>query len=304
MLHRIVNVSGGKDSTACYLLAIELGKPFRAVFCDTGHEHQTTYDFLRTLPQRTGGPEIEWIRADFAARLKARRSTLPARWREHGISEDRIDEALQYMVPTGNPFVDASLYRGMFPSVQRRYCTKDLKVEPMERQVYLPLLDQGHHVIAWQGVRAAESVARASMRQRQKVYLEFSRPRFSRHIHVLRPILHWTLDDVLHRHGAHGIKANPLYAEGFTRVGCFPCIYAQKNELALIAQRFPDAIERLERWESLVAKVSKKVGNSFFYGGRDPRWTKGDPTGIRQILDWAETAPGRQEHLLTARSKA
>ena len=142
------------------------------------------------------------------------------------------------------------------------------------------------------------------MSRRQKVYLEFSRPRFSRRIHVVRPILQWTQEDVLAYHARHGIKANPLYGEGFTRVGCFPCIYAQKNEIALLAKRYPEAVERLERWESLVQKVSKKMGNSFFYGGRDPRWKKGDPSGIRQILDWAETAPGRQEHLLTARNKA
>ena len=35
--HHIVNISGGKDSTATYLLALERGKPFRAVWADTGH---------------------------------------------------------------------------------------------------------------------------------------------------------------------------------------------------------------------------------------------------------------------------
>lgn len=31
MIQHIVNISGGKDSTACYLLALQRGKPFRAV---------------------------------------------------------------------------------------------------------------------------------------------------------------------------------------------------------------------------------------------------------------------------------
>jgi len=40
----LVNVSGGKDSTAVYLRAIELGRPFRAVFADTGNEDERVYE--------------------------------------------------------------------------------------------------------------------------------------------------------------------------------------------------------------------------------------------------------------------
>lgn len=39
----IISVSGGKDSTALYLLAIEFfGKDFIPVFADTGNEHPVT----------------------------------------------------------------------------------------------------------------------------------------------------------------------------------------------------------------------------------------------------------------------
>ena len=65
----VVNVSGGKDSTATYLLAMELGRPFQAVFADTGHEHPWTYEYVRDLPRRTGGPEIHWVKADFTDRF-------------------------------------------------------------------------------------------------------------------------------------------------------------------------------------------------------------------------------------------
>ena len=49
----IVNVSGGVDSTACYLLAIEererTGEDFRAVFADTGNEHDMTIAYVNEL---------------------------------------------------------------------------------------------------------------------------------------------------------------------------------------------------------------------------------------------------------------
>ncbi|WP_320200703.1 hypothetical protein RMR16_025150 (plasmid) [Agrobacterium sp. rho-13.3] len=38
-IQHLVNVSGGKDSTATYLLALESGRAFRAVFADTGSPH-------------------------------------------------------------------------------------------------------------------------------------------------------------------------------------------------------------------------------------------------------------------------
>ena len=41
----VVSVSGGKDSTATYLLALEqTGGDFDAVFADTGNEHEATYE--------------------------------------------------------------------------------------------------------------------------------------------------------------------------------------------------------------------------------------------------------------------
>lgn len=76
----LVSVSGGKDSTAVYLLAMESGRPFRAVFADTGNEHEATYEYVDRLAERTGGPAIEVVKADFSKRLAHRREFIAANW--------------------------------------------------------------------------------------------------------------------------------------------------------------------------------------------------------------------------------
>lgn len=55
----------------------------------------------------------------------------------------------------------------------------------------------------------------------------------------------------------HDVEPNPLYKMGFKRVGCFPCIMANKDEIYEIAQQFPEHIDRIREWE-------KMVGRTFF----------------------------------------
>ncbi|WP_328590480.1 phosphoadenosine phosphosulfate reductase family protein [Pseudoxanthomonas winnipegensis] len=79
-VQHLVNVSGGKDSTATYLRAIESGREFRAVFADTGNEHPATLDYVASLAARTGGPEVETVRADFSAALARHREYVLRVW--------------------------------------------------------------------------------------------------------------------------------------------------------------------------------------------------------------------------------
>ncbi|HBO1242466.1 DUF3577 domain-containing protein [Pseudomonas aeruginosa] len=79
-IQHLVNASGGKDSTATYLLALESGRPFRAVFADTGNEHELTYEYIQRLHERTGGPKVEVVRADFSRELAQHKSYLLREW--------------------------------------------------------------------------------------------------------------------------------------------------------------------------------------------------------------------------------
>ena len=280
-----VGISGGKDSTATYLLMLELGIDFVPCFADTGNENPLTEAHAMSLAERTGGPEVikvgnYYSDEDFAKRRKhiADKWSQPHRIRSGSkrgeymppFPNDVIEEAISILKPTGNNFLDLCLLHGMFPMRTSQFCTRELKLTPIREQIVQPWLDSGYDVVLVSGVRADESAKRASY------------PRHSMDTHYqsvpddvfqFRPILDWKAEDCFAMHKRHGIEPNPLYRAGMSRVGCMPCIHATQSELVDIHKRFPAEIERITRWESLVAKVSRwcafhEAHSSMFVGPR------------------------------------
>jgi 3'-phosphoadenosine 5'-phosphosulfate sulfotransferase (PAPS reductase)/FAD synthetase len=290
MTAHVLSFSGGKDSTALYLLAMELGQkhgfPFLPVFADTGNEHPATLDYVRDLPGRTGGPAIRWVKADFAGDIARKRTFVAERWPEHGVPAERVARALEVLRPTGVPFLDLCLVKGRFPSRRAQFCTGELKIAPIMEQVVMPLLDAGRRVLSWQGVRATESPARARLAKfehRGDGYW------------IWRPLLRWTADEVFALHRRHGIEPNPLYRAGMHRVGCMPCVNCRKDELRQIARRYPEQIERIAEWEALVAQASKRGAATFFpsptANGRGR--VRGGP--VQRHVAWAMTGHGGRQ---------
>lgn len=76
----LVSISGGKDSTATLLNAIEQGVPnIKAVFADTGHEHQITYEYINYLEQQLG-IEIVRVKPDFTQQIEKKRVHVKKHW--------------------------------------------------------------------------------------------------------------------------------------------------------------------------------------------------------------------------------
>lgn len=286
-IQHIVNVSGGKDSTATYLLAIESGRPFRAVFADTGNEHEATLEYVARLHEKTGGPVVQTVRADFTRQLAIHREFVLREWPKQGIPDDIVREAASLHEPTGNPYLDLCISKGRFPSRMAQFCTEELKTIPITTLVVGPMLKAGP-VLQWLGIRAEESRNRAKQ------------PRFNRHesgSYLWRPIFSWTINDVWHMHARHGVKPNPLYAMGMGRVGCMPCINYSKGELRAIADQFPHHIDRIRRWEDVVASANKRRSATFFPAVTDP--TDIDRPGtysrIDTIVEWSRTRRGGRQ---------
>lgn len=277
----VLSISGGKDSTALWLLALEKGVEVIPVFADTGHEHPDTYKYIEFLESNLG--EVKRVKADFTEKILNKREYVQTKWREQGISETIIQDALEVLQPTGIPFLDLCLWKGRFPSTMARFCTQELKVIPIMEQIYLPLLEQNKHIVSWQGIRAQESKARAKLSEYESTPEGFD---------IYRPLIQWKVEDVFEMHDKYGIKPNPLYKEGMGRVGCMPCINCAKDELYEIARRYPGEIERVALWEQIVAKACKRGSASFFPHDAVAGYN------ISDYVEWSKTSYGGRQYNL------
>jgi 3'-phosphoadenosine 5'-phosphosulfate sulfotransferase (PAPS reductase)/FAD synthetase len=132
--------------------------------------------------------------------------------------------------------------RAGFPTRLARWCTQELKVDALRAFHDSVEKETGRETACVVGVRAQESKARSGL----PVWEDDAKWGGW----IWRPILHWSVEDVLAIHHRHGIPVHPLYQRGHDRVGCFPCIFASKEEIRLIAERAPwriDEIRELER---------------------------------------------------------
>lgn len=311
----LVSVSGGKDSTATLILALEQHghSAVRAVFADTGNEHEATYEYaLEYLPWALG-IEVAVVRADFTREFEVKRANLAriatgepeaavygGRQFDYPWTPEAAARALELLHPTGVPFLDLCLLRGGFPSRKRQYCTQYLKTIPLTEHA-MGLIDQGHAdaVWSWQGIRLDESHSRRSRLQGSGACVR-SFDVIGGGLFAYRPILRWMVQDVFKAHELAGVKPNPLYMQDMERVGCMPCINCSKLELRAIAKRFPHHIDRVAEMERLVSGVCRpRSPVSFFHRGTQGH--SGQNSTIRSVVEWSMTSRGgRQFDLLAA----
>jgi 3''-phosphoadenosine 5''-phosphosulfate sulfotransferase (PAPS reductase)/FAD synthetase and related enzymes len=266
--HHIIGLSGGKDSTATLLLACDRlpKKVIQPVFVDTGNEHPETYAYLDYLEDRLSIP-ITRLKPDFTDQIAAKRHFIAQDQRtgrdKRGVklrwSNRRKREALTELHPSGSPFLDLCLLKGMFPSNRSRFCTDYLKT-----RVFVGFVDamaQAHQkAIVWQGIRRDESEKRKNARLFERVGECF---------YYFRPLIHWTEKAVFQCIADHDLRPNPLY-KSLGRVGCAPCIYSNKSDLrALFQSEYgPELSQKIRDWEQRVSRASK-TGKAVFFQGKE-----------------------------------
>lgn len=251
----IVSASGGKDSTATILALRESGIPARYVFADTQWEARQTYDYLAMLESRLG------------------------------ITIERVG------VPGG--MVAEVRKRVGFSWRQRRWCTRVLKLEPLQRHHNEIRAREGVDTIAVVGVRADESKDRRELPEWE--LCEGGHRGWDGYL--WRPLIRATVADVLTLHHRHDIPVNPLYKLGFGRVGCRPCINATKAEIALYARHFPDDVVELRALEREITEARALEPDRFempeasFFEGAGRRGA----VPIDEAIAWSRTERGGRQ---------
>jgi 3'-phosphoadenosine 5'-phosphosulfate sulfotransferase (PAPS reductase)/FAD synthetase len=188
--------------------------------------------------------------------------------------------------------------RAGFPSRLARWCTRELKLRPLRAYHDQVETQLGIETINAMGVRAEESESRARMPEWEdseewKGY-------------VWRPLLRWSIEDVLAIHRRHDLPVNPLYQAGHDRVGCFPCLFSVKEEIRLIAEHAPariDEIRELETWstEERARRNAVEPGRyqhphaTFFQARHGVQ-----PMGIDDVVAWSRTDHGGRQLPLLA----
>jgi 3'-phosphoadenosine 5'-phosphosulfate sulfotransferase (PAPS reductase)/FAD synthetase len=196
--------------------------------------------------------------------------------------------------------------RAGFPARMQRWCTRELKLDVLRKYHDAIEAVEGETVCVV-GVRAGESDARAKM-----AVLE-DEPVGDRSWGgwVWRPILSWNVEDVIRIHNRHGVRMNPLYHRGHDRVGCYPCIFARKEEIRLIAEHCPERIDEIRTLESECTEERQRRNaaepgryqypiGTFFQGRGRGEEARNGSMAIDNVVSWSKTVRGGKQFPLLA----
>lgn len=139
----IVSFSGGKDSTACLLWALDTGKVVRAVMADTGNELPDMPDYIRYVERRLGVKVEVYQRPGHTFHdLVLRRKMWPIPRRCLVSSTTKRDDFRWYLQATSTPesaLVILGQRRG--ESASRAHLPDFTPISRAGRPVYRPILD-------------------------------------------------------------------------------------------------------------------------------------------------------------------
>ena len=252
-VRHICGISGGKDSSALAVYMRERIPQMEYFFCDTGAELPETYEYITRLEIILGKP---------IARLNAQRGF--DHWFE--------------------------VFRGTLPSPQMRWCTKLMKIKPIEEWI------GDEPAISYVAIRADESNRKGYISTKPNITTRF-------------PFVEDNIDynQVLRILEDAGVGL-PTYYEWRTRSGCYFCFYQRKAEWIGLSDRHPDLFDRAVAIEQKILTDAGVNGNADYSDqamrGRQYTWSGGETlvqlrTRRDEILERHQTALAR-----TAKTRA
>ena len=224
-VRHICGISGGKDSSALAVYLRYTVPDMEYFFCDTGAELPETYEYLTRLEVILGQPIVK---------LNSSRGF--DHWFE--------------------------VFRGALPSPQMRWCTKHMKIKPIEEWI------GDAPAVSYVAIRADESNRKGYISTKPNIETRFP--------FVENGIDH---DGVMKILDDAGIGL-PAYYEWRTRSGCYFCFYQRKAEWVGLADRHPELFERAVAIEQKVLRDAGVDGDADFTNramrGRQYTWSGGE----------------------------
>ncbi|MFJ6884048.1 phosphoadenosine phosphosulfate reductase family protein [Streptomyces violaceus] len=213
-VRHVLGISGGKDSSALAIYMRDRVPDMEYFFCDTGAELPETYEYLNRLEAALGKP-IERLNAD--------------RDFDHWME----------------------VYQGTLPSPQMRWCTKNLKIKPLEEWV------GDDKVISYVAIRADENrLGYVSTKPNIDAVFPFREDGIDK-------------DGVMRILDEAGIGL-PGYYEWRTRSGCYFCFFQRKHEWVGLKERHPDLYDKAVEYEDKVRFRHTAMK------GRNYTWSQGE----------------------------
>ena len=210
-----VNFSGGKDSSACLLLAREIaGDKVECIFMST----------LMELPGT-----VEFVKQE-AERLK--------------VTLHITDPIRDYM----GDFSWWVRHYGYFPSFGYNFCNSRLKIRASRR--YLRKIHGLKTMFRLNGVRQQESSRRKKMYKESPFVVPDGDLSGS---YIVYPILEWTGDNIKEYLSINNFEVHKQYS-AFGVSGCAYCPFYQKDIYFRILNAYPDIYDELIKLEDEIGK--------------------------------------------------
>lgn len=247
----IFQMSGGKDSIAALLRALEEGAPRQKMMichqCVDGRgetskpffDWQSTEGYVRALAKHFGIPLL-WV------------------WREYGFwgemhRENSQTAAVRYQFEGGEEHIlptkgggksTRRKFPAKSPNLSCRWCSSYLKITPALRAIRnIPAFNgttkKPKRVLSITGERREESANRS----KYAYYEDFSSN--TRVLKQYRAVLDWTEKEVWAIMERWGIDAHPAYKLGFPRLSCMKCVFFSPKHWATIAEIAPQDIDTI-----------------------------------------------------------
>ncbi|MBP2143249.1 3'-phosphoadenosine 5'-phosphosulfate sulfotransferase (PAPS reductase)/FAD synthetase/predicted RNA-binding protein with PUA domain [Methanococcus voltae] len=191
---------------------------------------------VSTLLAKEVMPDIEVISIDTGLEYPETIEYIKKFSKKYDLNMDIID---------GDNFWEDILRNGV-PTKDNRWCNSSCKLNPLRS--YLKKKYPGKKILTIDGSRQFESFTRSNLDyERNSSFIDFQTTAF--------PILDWNALDIWTYIYKNDIPYNPLYDEGFERIGCYLCPSALNSEFNRVKELHPDYYKR---WSKYLSKRYSK----------------------------------------------